>query len=43
MTTTQATASFLGAFNVLPAEEKRAVIQYMIQMKIFIRPDGYPC
>ncbi len=32
MTTTQATAEvFWSAFNVLPAEEKRAVIQYIIQ------------
>jgi hypothetical protein len=32
MNTTQATAEvFWSAFNVLPAEEKRAVIQYMIQ------------
>lgn len=32
MTTTQATAEvFWTAFNVLPVEEKRAVIQYMIQ------------
>ncbi len=32
MTTTQATAEvFWTAFNVLPVEEKRAVIQYIIQ------------
>ncbi|MBM3180539.1 MAG: hypothetical protein FJZ86_09300 [Chloroflexi bacterium] len=32
MTTTQATAEvFWTAFNVLPAEEKRAVIQHIIQ------------
>ena len=32
MATTQATAEvFWSAFNVLPAEEKRAVIQYIIQ------------